>query len=196
MIWKGWISLLGLFVLAVTWTGCINPAGETRDKYVCVDDEIRIGDTLLISLLDVPQDYAISERQFVVRSDGTINLPNLNAVPAVGKRFGAFEREVQTNYISGGFFKRVTVVVKPSERYYSVGGEVKAPGRQQYLGQTTVLRAIVSCGDFTEFANRRRVEITRAGGIREIMDCKAAIKNPKLDRPICPGDHINIPRSL
>jgi protein involved in polysaccharide export with SLBB domain len=86
--------------------------------------------------------------------------------------------------------------VKPDQRFYSVGGEVYQKGRQLYIGKTTVLRAIASCGDFTEFANRRKVEITRADGRREIMDCKAALRDPRLDRPICPGDHINVPRSL
>ena len=91
----------------------------------------------------------------------------------------------------------MTVVVKPGLRFYSVGGEVKQPGRQQYAGQITVLRAIVTCGDFTEFANRRKVEIIRASGQREVMDCNKARKDPmKFDRPICPGDAIFVPRSL
>jgi protein involved in polysaccharide export with SLBB domain len=86
--------------------------------------------------------------------------------------------------------------VKPGERFYTVGGEVVAKSRQLYVGQTTVLRAIVSCGDFTEFANKRKVEIIRADGTREVMDCVKARKNPKFDRPVCPGDAIFVPRSL
>jgi len=192
MIWKGWISALGLFVLVATWTGC-----ETADntQFVCVDDEIRIGDTLNISWLDIPD--PITDKAFVVRSDGMVNLPFLGSMPAAGKKFGAFEKEVQAEYIKRGIYKQVTVVVKPGDRFFSVGGEVKNPGRQIYSGQTTVLRAIVTCGDFTEFANKRKVEIIRASGEREIMDCKKARENPKkYDRPICPGDAIFVQRSL
>lgn len=73
---------------------------------------------------------------------------------------------------------------------------MKSAARQIYVGSTTVLRAITSCGDFTEFANRRKVEIIRANGQREVMDCNKARKDPsKYDRPICPGDAIFVPRS-
>jgi protein involved in polysaccharide export with SLBB domain len=192
MTWKGWISALGLFVLAATWVGC-ETAGPAQPP-VCTDDEIRIGDTLTISLLDIPE--ALIDKQFVVRSDGSVNLPYLGAIKADKKKFGEFERQVQAGYIEKKIFKQVTVVVKPGDRFYSVGGEVKAPGRQIYTGQTTALRAIVTCGDFTEFANRKRVEIIRATGAREVMDCNKARENPtKYDRPICPGDAIFVPRS-
>ena len=194
MIWKGWIFALGLFVLATVWSGC--ETDHPPSAFVCIDDEIRVGDTLSISLLDIPSTETLQEKQFVVRSDGTVNLPSLNAVPAAGKKFGEFERDVQTNYIANKIYQRVTVVVKPGDRFYSVAGEVKSPGRQIYSGQTTVLRAIATCGDFTEFASRKKVEITRANGQREIIDCNKARSDSKYDRPICPGDYIFVPRSL
>ena len=194
MIWKGWISALGLLVLVATWVGCETP-GAVK-PYVCASDDIRAGDTLMISILDVPEAQRITEKEFVVRSDGTINVPYLQSVQAAGKTFGQFERELQTNYITAKIFRQPTVIVKPGLRFYSVGGEVKQPGKLIYSGQTTVMRAIVSAGDFTEFANRRKVEIVRASGQYEIMDCKKARTNPKYDRPICPGDSITVPRSL
>jgi polysaccharide biosynthesis/export protein len=192
MTWKSWIPLLGLLVLAVTGPGC-KTAGP-QESYVCTDDEIRIGDTLKISILDIPDPQP--EKDFVVRSDGTVNLQLLGSLKAEGKKFGVFEREVQSAYISNKFFKHVTVVVKPGERFYSVAGEVKGASRQVYVGQTTVLRAIATCGDFTEYANRKKVEITRANGKREVIDCNKARKDSRYDRPICPGDYIFVPRSL
>jgi len=193
MTWKGWISALGLFIAAAAWTGC--QTAEPAQPYVCTDDEIRIGDTLTINLLDIPE--PMIDKQFVVRSDGTVNLPYLGSIKADKKKFGEFEREVKDGYIERKIFRQVTVVVKPGDRFYSVGGEVKAPGRQIYTGQTTALRAIVTCGDFTEFANRRKVEIIRANGAREVMNCNDARENPtKYDRQICPGDAIFVPRSL
>lgn len=192
MTWKGWISAISLLVAALCWTGCANH--ETVQPFVCADDEIRIGDTLTINLLDIPD--PLIDKQFVVRSDGTVNLPYVGSVEAAKKKFGQFEREVQQAYIDKKIFRQVTVVAKPGDRFYSVGGEVKAPGRQIYTGQTTALRAIVTCGDFTEFANRKKVEIIRSSGEREIMDCDKARENPtKYDRQICPGDAIFVPRS-
>src|SRR5436190_17613974 len=191
MILKGWISVLGLFVLAVTWSGCVPPPPE---KYECVDDVIRVGDELTISLL-VGSDPPI-DKQFIVRADGTVNLHQLDPIVAAGKKFIQFEKEVKAAYIEKGIYKKVTVLVKPGDRFYTVGGEVGSKGRMIYVGQTTVLRAIVSCGDFSEYANRRKVEIIRANGKREIMDCKEAREKPELDRPLCPGDAIFVPKSL
>lgn len=196
MTWKGWISSLAWLVVVFSGTGCAffsNP--EPGKEYSCVDDEVRAGDTLFISILDIPE--PVTEKAFVVRNDGMVNLPLIGSIPAVGKKFAQFERDIQNAYVTNKIYRQVTVQVKPGDRFYSVGGEVKAPGRQLYLGQTTVLRAIVTCGDFNEFANRRRVEIVRANGDREVMDCKAARSNPqKYDRPLCPGDAVFVPRSL
>jgi protein involved in polysaccharide export with SLBB domain len=193
MIWNRCLLALAFSVLVVLFSGCETPS--RGESFTCVDDVIRIGDTLKINLI-VPGEGAPADKEYLVGSDGTVNLYLLGAVKAAGVKFSDFEKSVQEAYIKKNFFKQVTVTVKPGERFYSVGGEVNAKGRQVYIGQTTVLRAIASCGDFTEFANRRRVEITRADGKREVMDCKKAIKDPKFDRPICPGDHINVPRSL
>jgi protein involved in polysaccharide export with SLBB domain len=191
MTWKNWICALGLFVLTATWLGCGTPPVST---FTCTDDEIRVGDTLTISLLDIPD--TLQDKQFIVRSDGTVNLQYIGSMKASGKKFGDFEKEIRTAYIDKKIFSSVTVVVKPGDRFYSVGGEVKAPARQVYVGTTTALRAIVTCGDFTEFANRKKVEILRHDGRRETMDCNLARKDPKYDRPICPGDAIFVPRSL
>ena len=197
MIWKGWISALGLLALVVTWTGCA-PRG-LQAPYICSDDDIRIGDILLISILDVPDTDRLQDKEFVVRNDGMVNLPRLNmlVMKADGKKFGVFEREIQAAYITNNIYRNVTVSVKPGLRFYTVAGEVNSHGsKMQYTGPTTLLRAIASAGDFTEFANRRRVEITRANGEREVVDCKQAIRDSKKDRPICPGDYIFVPRSL
>lgn len=174
------------------WVGCAAVGPEKA--IVCIDDEVRVGDTLFMSLLDIPE--PLVDKQFVVRSDGMVNLPYIGSLKADKKKFGEFEREIQKTYIEKKIYSQVTVVVKPGDRFYSVGGEVKSAARQIYVGSTTVLRAITSCGDFTEFANRRKVEIIRANGQREVMDCNKARKDPsKYDRPICPGDAIFVPRS-
>lgn len=192
MIWKNWIRLLGVAALALgVLVGCQTPA--PGEQYVCVDDEIRVGDRLRISLLDIPEPEL--DKEFDVRNDGTVNLQLLGSIKAAGKKFGQFERDVQTAYITNKFFARITVVVKPDVRFYTVAGAVNAPTRVVYVGQTTVLRAIATCGDFTEFANRRRVEITRANGKKEVMDCNKARKDPRFDRQICPGDYVFVPRS-
>ena len=187
MIRKGYVFALGLLL----FVGCVGPELPT---YHCKSDDIRTGDTLIISLADILE--PITDKEFVVRTDGTINVPLLQSFPAAGRTFNQLERDLQNSYITNKFYRHITVLVKPGARSFSVGGEVKQPGRLAYSGEITVLRAIVSAGDFTEFAKRRAVEVNRADGTKEIVDCIKARHNSKLDRPVCPGDYINVPRSL
>lgn len=195
MIWNRCLSALVLSaVLLVLGGGCVPPPAGSA--FTCVDDVIRIGDTLKVSLTTPGETGGTTDKDLLVGSDGTVNLYLLGPSKAGGVKFSDFERAVQQEYIAKKYYRQVTVTVKPGDRFYTVAGEVKAPGRQVYVGQTTVLRAIAVCGDFNEFANRRRVEISRADGKREIMDCKKAIQDSTYDRPLCPGDHINVPRSL
>src|SRR4051812_35185822 len=114
MIWKSWISLLGLLVLAIVWSGC-ETAGPGQ-AFVCIDDEILIGDTLKISLLDIPDPQ--QDKDFVVRSDGSVNLPLLGPIKAKGRKSGEFERDIQSAYVTNKMYRYVTVTVKPSERFF------------------------------------------------------------------------------
>lgn len=197
MIWKGSISLYTLLVFAALWQGCgllgLKPPPPPPER-VCIDDVVRVGDTLTINLLDVPDPP--NDKLFVVASDGTVNIPKLGSIPAAGKKFDELEREARDLYIKKQIYRDPTVSVKPGDRFYSVAGEVKGAGRQVYTGKTTVLRAIATCGDFNEYANRRNVQITRADGKVETVNCVLARKDPRYDVSICPGDHITVQRSF
>ena len=58
-----------------------------------------------------------------------------------------------------------------------------------------VLKAVQTAGGFTEFAKRTRVQITRADWRKETpVNCDKAVKNPKLDLAIFPGDQIFVDR--
>lgn len=195
MIWKRWISAVVLLALAASWQGCFifRPPPLPKETK-CIDDVVRLGDVLTVNLLDIPDPP--TDRTFAVAGDGTVNIPRLGAIAAAGKKFDELEREIRKQYIDKGIYREVTVTVKPGDRFYSVAGEVKAPGRQIYQGKTTVLRAIATCGDFNEFASRRSVQITRADGTVETVDCIWARKDPRYDVPICPGDHITVLKSF
>jgi len=82
------------------------------------------------------------------------------------------------------------------QRVYYVRGEVKAPGRQEYVGQITVTKAITSVGDFTDYANRHKVWLTRSNGQRFKLDCVAILDGEQPDPPVFPGDQIEVTRRL
>jgi len=81
-------------------------------------------------------------------------------------------------------------------RTISVGGEVRTTGSFGFEGGMTVLKAINRAGGFTEYADRRKVRITRINGQQIMVDCKLALKKPDLDVPLYPGDRIEVVRSI
>jgi protein involved in polysaccharide export with SLBB domain len=73
---------------------------------------------------------------------------------------------------------------------------VNRPGAILYLGDTTVLKAIAAAGDFTDFADKRNVQLTRVNGRIYTVNCKRALTRPALDLPVNPGDQVYVPRSI
>jgi polysaccharide export outer membrane protein len=85
--------------------------------------------------------------------------------------------------------------VTVAARYFYVGGEVRSSGRFNWTDDMTLLKAINTAGAFTDYANRRRVEITR-GKEKITMDGEELRRDPSQDIPIRPGDSIWVPRSI
>ncbi len=159
------------------------------------NDIIRVGELLEIRFSDTPQ--PIPPIQDRVRDDGKITLLYTQAFSVVGKMIGEFEKEIRERYVPA-YFAQMTATVIPLERQkrYYVDGEVRVPSEKLYVGRITVTQAIAGCGGFTDFAKKTAVRLIRENGTMEIINCKKAITNPRLDREVFPGDRIYIPRSL
>ncbi|HEV2209616.1 MAG TPA: hypothetical protein VG167_12625 [Verrucomicrobiae bacterium] len=158
-----------------------------------VRDLIRPGYTLIVYINDTPQ--TIAPMEIPVREDGRITLLQDQDFMAAGKTLGQLGKEIRARYVPN-YYPNMTALVtfKQDTRFFIVGGEVKAPGRQVYLGPIHLLGAIKSAGDFTDFANKKSVQLTRFDGHTLQINCKAALKNPALDPEVFPGDNINVPR--
>src|SRR5207248_1327837 len=93
------------------------------------------------------------------------------------------------------YYVRLTVTVKSGDRVYYVGGEVRAPGRQLYVGDTTVTKAIQSAGGLNDFANHTKVWVVRSSdGKRIRVNYDRALQNPSKDPPVYPEDQITVER--
>lgn len=156
-------------------------------------DRLRVGDRVTVKFSGNPDQQNLPTHEQVIKDDGTITLPYIQDVKAVGKTLGQLQKEIHDQYVPA-YYKRLTITILGEQRVYYVGGQVKQPGRQMYIDATTVTKAIQSAGDFTDFAAKRRVELTRADGKKFIIDCEKATKDPSLDLPVYPGDKINVPQ--
>ena len=131
----------------------------------------------------------------IIKEDGDITLSLIGSVHAVGKTAGELQSEIHDAYVPK-YFVRLTVTVKPGDLVYYVRGEVKGPGRQLYVGETTVTKAIASAGDFTDFASHSNVTLIRANGQRIKVDCDEAQQDSSKDPHIYPGDQIVVARKI
>lgn len=154
-------------------------------------ETLRAGDKIQVSLADLPMGTISAE--VTISEDGKITLHLDQTFQAVGKSRTKLETEIRARYVPN-FYTKMTVTVKQEDRFVFVGGFVRQPNRYPYTTGLTVLKAISAAGDFSEFGDKIKVTITRTGDVKELMDCKAAIENPKLDRPLFPGDRIYVPR--
>lgn len=152
---------------------------------------LHVGDTLTVAFQDTPQPIAPVEES--IKEDGTVTLIYNQKFHAADKTIGDLQNEIRDRYVPE-FFKFLTVSVRTQERFYSVGGEVRVPNRQQYIGKMTVLQAINTAGGFTDFASKKKVQVIRSGGQKIVVNCVAAIEHPEKDIEIFPGDIINVPR--
>lgn len=199
-------SLLVLMpVLTLALAGCSLFSGSGKNTKVMdppgpetvkpIVPRLQIGDVVIVTFSGLPsEDYTAQEKP--IKEDGSITLPDIGRVDAAGKTPGELEDIIHDLYVPK-VVKHLNVTVKNTASYvYYVRGEVKAPGRQIYVGQITVSKAITSAGDFTEIANRSSVWLTRVNGDRFKLNLNRILDGEDPDPPVYPGDQIQINKRI
>jgi polysaccharide export outer membrane protein len=203
-----WSAFCGLVLAGVLLGGCAGSAtmGDqagaaggaalTGQPDNNASEMLSVGDTLSIIYNDLPILQQPFEGQ--IKRDGTITLILNQSFQAAGKTRSQLEAEIRERYVPT-YFKNMTVTIIPKvdTRYYYVAGEVRSPGARMYLNRITVLKAIQTSGDFTDFANRKKVRLTRASGGNPIMlNASKILKDPSRDVEVYPGDTIYVHRKI
>ncbi len=156
-------------------------------------DSLHAGDVLTIDFSDMP--VVVMPREERIKEDGTINLMEGKTFVAAGKTRSQLENEIHDFYVPR-YYLKMTVSIRQKEQtqFYYVRGEVRIPNRQIYISRIHLLQAIASAGDFTDFARKKAVLLTRADGRKLTINCIKARKDPTLNVEILPGDIIDVPR--
>ena len=201
---------VSLMILGLWVTGCGSTSGGQNSQFSPVPgldaganpvvtgpatrEFMRIGDTVTVKFSEI--DPAPADHVERIKEDGTVTLPLIGAVIAAGKTTGQLQKEIHDRYVPK-FYTAITIVVIAQDQYVYVGGEVKQPGRILIIGSDmTLLRAIQTAGDFTDFAKKSKVQLTHAGGRVETVNIYKVIRDPSLDPPVYPGDRIYVPRRI
>jgi polysaccharide export outer membrane protein len=173
---------------ALPQTNASSPSSVPKDL-----DLLHIGDVMTIEFSDLP--VLVSSREERIKEDGTVTLMENKTFLAAGKTRGQLEREIHDAYVPD-YYLKMTVSIRPKDQtqFYYVRGEVKMPARQIYVSRIRLLQAIASAGDFTDFARKRAVLLTRADGRKITINCLKARKDDSLNLEVLPGDIIDVPR--
>lgn len=151
----------------------------------------RPGDRINIDFADNPG--LPSNWQQTVREDGTITLPLGKTLRAAGLRKGELETAIRDLYVPD-ILKRLTVNVRADQRSYFVSGEVKNPGQKEHTGLITALKAVAAAGDFSDYANKSKIEVIRANGEQIQVNGKKVMDGEIADVPVYPGDRVHVHR--
>jgi len=162
------------------------------------DVRLRSGDFIELRIAGVPaSESALFGMRYLIADDGTLNLPHIGKVQVAGLSITEIQSRIQNMYIQAEIYTNptVVVVVQTGDRFVTVGGDVRSPGRVAFTSDLTLLTAINASGGFTEFANERRVRLLRGGQAYEV-DVRRIRAEPDQDIKLLPGDKIEVPRRL
>ena len=201
--------LLGFLILA---TGLAKSAYcAPADDSVPPADRDKVlgpGDTVTLEILE-DKSPAVARR---VTDTGDLDVPYIGRVHVAGKSCAEVAAQV-TRMLEADYYYKATVklgidqinrVKTGSAAKIFVSGDAKLPGAQDILpGDTlTVSGAIVKAGGGTQFADLRKVKLTRKmkdGTSKSYnVDVKAVLEEGKMDKDmqLQDGDYIFVPRRL
>lgn len=197
--WPTWVCAVYGLLLVGLISGCggggynPNTPNKTTPRAANANPDILTeGDRIVITFSGIPQPPLPHGEQ--IRQDGTVQPPFLTEpVEAAGLTTGEFRKRLMSMYVPK-IFTRISLTVKAEERYFTADGEVNVPGLYPYIGSMTVLDGIASARGLNNFANKKRIRVTRADGTSVRFNYNKAQEDPSLDPPLYPGDIINAPR--
>lgn len=141
-------------------------------------------------------------REYQVASDGSVDIPYLQAVPVAGLEPQEIARLIRKLLIEKQILSDPSVVVQVKEynsRRITIMGQVAKPGTFAYTTGLTLIQALSQAGGPTGIANLDRVNLTRRtdGGSRTVVISIGTIMEGRSpDIPLQSGDRIFVHERL
>ena len=158
------------------------------------------GGTVVVQFKNIPSEDVnnVNGEYTVSREDGTISMPYLSGrVSVVGLTARQVENKLRSLYLTQQIYSDPIVMANVGPkgeaaidaRYVQVTGYVGGKKNLPYREGMTLIRALIECGDITDFGSRK-IQITR-GKVTRTYDYFSA-----RDRAIklMPHDSVYVPR--
>jgi protein involved in polysaccharide export with SLBB domain len=169
-----------------------------------LDDQKRLGKNDYVSFR-VVEDRENDSQRLRVNDNGQLEVPYIGLVPAAGRTSKELAYTIK-GLLEKEYYYHATVIIavdfvseKSRGRIY-VSGSVKGPGPQEIPPDETytVSKAVIRAGGFGDFANTRKVRVTRKGGKDFIVDVKNVIERGKTEDDLVlePDDQIYVPQKI
>lgn len=169
-----------------------------------LDDKKRLGSDDFVSFR-VVEDRDNESQRLRVNDNGELEVPYIGLIPAAGRTC----RELAYNIKSAlekEYYYHATVILavdrvsEKSRGKIYVYGAVKGQGPQEIPTDETytVSKAVIRAGGFGDFADKRKVKVTRKNGQDMVVDLKRVIEqgHSEDDVVLRPDDQIYVPQRL
>lgn len=169
-----------------------------------LDDKKRLGRDDFVSFR-VVEDRDNDSQRLRVNDNGELEVPYIGLVPAQGKTCRELAYNIKAA-LEKEYYYHATVILavdKVSDRARGkiyVYGAVKGQGPQEIPSDETytVSKAIIRAGGFGDFADKRKVKVTRKDGHDMTVDLKRVIEQGHTEDDVVlqPDDQIYVPQRL
>ena len=167
-----------------------------------LDDKKRLGSNDYVSFR-VVEDRDNESQHLRVNDNGELEVPYIGLVPASGRTCKELAYSVKS-LLEREYYYHATVIIavdrvsEKSRGKVYVYGNVKGQGPQEIPADETytVSKAIIRAGGFGDFANKRKVRVTRKDGKNFTVDLKRVIEEGHVDEDLVlePDDQIQVPQ--
>jgi len=195
-------------MISLSLIGQVRAAGKTvedlqrelNDRYVefvknpSIVVQVIQGNTPLQDLLaavDARGGTGGQVRAVTVSPDGTVQLPGIGSVPAIGLSIDEIAREVNARYrLRQGGIEVTPILVERAPRFIYVLGEVAQPGQFELVGPTSVLQALALAEGELIGGNLRQVIVFRRDQNWRLTATRLDLNGAVLGKRPFPSDEI------
>ncbi len=169
-----------------------------------LDDKKRLGSDDFVSFR-VVEDRDGESQHLRVNDNGELEVPYVGLVPAAGKTCRELAYSIKSA-LEKEYYYHATVILavdrvsEKSRGKVYVYGAVKGQGPQDIPSDETytVSKAVIRAGGFGDFADKRKVKVTRKNGQDFVIDLKRVIEQGRSEDDVVlqPDDQIYVPQRL
>lgn len=202
------ITILSDGTISLPLIGEVHASGKTvaalqadlNEKYTkfvknpAIVVQVLVSDTPLqdlINSVDATAGRGGQVRAATVSPDGTVQLPLIGSIPAIGLTLDEIRREVNARYRAKLRGVGVTpILVERAPRFIFVVGEVGQPGRYELTGPTTVMQSLALAQGNNPGGNVRQAIVFRRDQNWKLMATRLDLSGPLYGRRPHPSDDI------